>query len=156
MKKKTKLWRYLFKLPLNIYNNNDPYYEVNPLPGSDQKRLVLFAGKQDSAESNLAIVYLYLELSAELSDKNTFANLQRVLNLVHLETGLPTRFVSIPVDGADDFDSLLSKFSSNDFSHPGASYSGTAPQNNHIARVKACADLWAGLNKKDFEKCWME
>lgn len=152
MKEKVKVWRYLFKLPLNIYNNDKPYYEVSPLPNSDQMRLVLFAGKPDGVGRGLAIIYVYLELLSELADKNTFANLQRQLNLIYLETGLPIRYIPLPVDKADNFDSLLSKFSSNDFSHPGVSYSGTAPQHNHIARVKACANLIAGLNKETFEK----
>jgi len=152
MKKKEKLWQYLFKLPLNVYNNDNLYYEVSPLPNSDQKRVVLFAGKPDGMGRDLAIVYVYLELLAELADKNTFANLQRLLNLIYLETGLPIRYIPLPVDKADDFDNLLSKFSSNDFSYPGVSYSGTAPQHNHISRVKACADLIVGLNKKNFSK----
>lgn len=152
MKKTKKVWRYLFKLPLNIFNNDDPYFELSPLPNSDQIRVVLFAGKPDGSGRDLAIVCVYLELSVELSDQNIFSNLQRVLNLVYLETGLPTRYVVHPVNDGDNFDTLFTKFSSNDFSNPGISYSGTAPQHNHIERVKACADLMLRLSKKNFER----
>ncbi|GAF77718.1 unnamed protein product, partial [marine sediment metagenome] len=129
MKKSKNVWRYLFKLPVNTYNNDDPYYELKPLPCSDQKKVVIFAGKNDARPSDLGFVYVYLELSKELSAQNTFANLQRLLNLIYLETGLPTRYDAVQLNGAKDVKSVLKYFGSSKH-NDSKSYSGTAPENN--------------------------
>ncbi|KKQ95552.1 MAG: hypothetical protein UV74_C0001G0055 [Candidatus Woesebacteria bacterium GW2011_GWB1_43_14] len=151
MKKTTASWRYLFKLPVNTYNNDDPYYELKPLPLSDQKRVVIFAGKNDASLRGLGVVYIYLELSKELNAQNTFANLQRLLNLIYLETGLPTRYSAVRLNKAKEIKDVLKYFGS--LKHNDSkSYSGTAPENNHIFRVKGCVELMWGLTKKDFEK----
>lgn len=148
--KNTKKHQYLFRLPLNIYNNQEQSYEIDPLIESDQERVVIFAGKD--TDEKLAVIYLYLELTTELAEENTFTNLQRLLNLVYLETGLPTHYESIKTDDIADLDVIIAKFSSDSFSHPGRSYSGTAPKSNHIERVRDCVDLVSRLNGKDFRK----
>lgn len=151
-KKTTETWRYLFKLPLNTFNNEKVSYELNPLSHSDQIKVVIFAGKDDTGVRELGVVYVYLELSKELGEQNTFANLQRLLNLIYLETGLPTRFVSVPLDKMKDIESVLKHFGSPSFYDPKRSYSGTAPESNHIFRVQACVGLLNKLKEKDFEK----
>jgi hypothetical protein len=151
MKKSEKVWRYLFKLPVNTYNNDDPYYELKPLPLSDQKRVVIFAGKNDASLRDLGVVYIYLGLSKKLNAQNTFANLQRLLNLIYLETGLPTRYSVIQLNKTKDIKDVLKYFGSPKHNDP-KSYSGTAIKNNHIFRVKTCVELIWGLTKKDFEK----
>lgn len=152
MKKRTRTWRYLFKLPLNIYNNEKASYELKPLSYSDQEKVVVFAGKDDTGVHELGMVYVYLELSKELVEQNTFTNLQRLLNLIYLETGLPTRFVSVPLDKMKDAERVLKHFESPSFYDPKRSYSGTAPESNHIFRVQACVRLLNKLKEKDFEK----
>ncbi|HUW21112.1 MAG TPA: hypothetical protein VMW41_00415 [Candidatus Bathyarchaeia archaeon] len=152
MKKSAVTWQYLFKLPVNIYNNENPYYELKPLPHSDQNKMMVFAGKNDVGLRDLGVVYIYLELSKELDEQNTFVNLKRLLNLVYLETGLPTRFVSISRDKVKDVESVFKHFRSPNFYDPGRSYSGTAPESNHIFRVQACVELLKKLKEKDFER----
>ena len=44
--------------------------------------------KNDIGVRELGVVYVYLELSKELGEQNAFANFQRLLNLIYLETGL--------------------------------------------------------------------
>lgn len=152
MKNQKELHRYLFMLPSNIYNSDAPSYELKPLPDSDQNKVILFAGKGGNHGNDLAVIYIYLELYSELTDKNRFANFQRILNLIYLETGLPNRYVPLPIDKDVDFDNLFLKFSSSKFSHPGTSYSGTAPEPNHLNRVRSCTDSISGLSKKNFER----
>ncbi|MDP3987448.1 MAG: hypothetical protein Q8P81_04455 [Nanoarchaeota archaeon] len=152
MKKPAETWRYLFKLPLNTYNNEKADYELKPLPYSDQNKAVVFAGKNDTGVCELGVVHVYLELSKELGEQNAFANLQRLLNLIYLETGLPTRFVSVPIDKGADVESVLKHYGNQNFYDPKRSYSGTAPEGNHILRVQACVELLNKLKKKDFEK----
>lgn len=151
MKKSKKVWRYLFKLPANIFNNKTPGYEINPLPYSDQSKVIIFAGKGDRMK-NQGIIYVYLELSKELNEGNKFANLQRLLNLIYMETGLPTLHLPVSIDKKDTTDQIVSKFASKTFYYPGKSYSGTAPKPNHIARVQSCVDLMRELNEDDFNK----
>lgn len=151
MKKTKKVWRYLFKLPINFFNNEAVGYEINPLPYSDQNKVVVFAGNNDQTGSQ-SIVYIYLELSQEINDGNRFTNLQRLLNLIYMETGLPIHNLPVQIDKNDSLDDILSRFASKSFYYPGVSYSGTAPQPNHIARVQWCVESLRKLNKKDFNK----
>lgn len=146
------MWRYLFKLPLNTYNNEKSSYELKPLLYSDQNRVVIFSGEANRGIGRLGVIYVYLELSKELSEQSSFANLQRLLNLIYLETGLPTRFASVPLNKTKDAESVLKHFGSPSFYDPKRSYSGTAPANNHILRVQSCAELLNKLEKKDFER----
>lgn len=150
-KKKVKSWRYLFKLPVNFFNNEKVGYEISPLPYSDQRKVIVFAGKNDLANGR-SIVYIYLELSEELNDGNRFANLHRLLNLIYMETSLPVHNLPVQIDQKDSTDDVLSKFVSKSFYSPGVSYNGTAPQPNHIARVQWCVEFLRKLNKKDFNK----
>lgn len=152
MKNPAEIWRYLFKLPLNTYNNEKASYELKPLIHSDQNRVAVFSGKDDAGIRELGMVYIYLELSKELDEQNTYANLQRLLNLIYLETGLPTRFISVPIDKEVDVESILKHYENQSFYNPKRSYSGTAPESNHILRVQACAGLLNKLKKIDFEK----
>jgi len=151
MKKPIASWRYLFKLPVNIFNNEMVGYEINPLPYSDQGKVVIFAGKSDQMEDQ-GIVYIYLELLKELSQGNNFANLQRLLNLIYMETGLPTHPFPVQIDEGETADQVISRFMSKTFYYPDRSYSGTASQPNHIARVQSCVSLISRLNKKNFNK----
>ncbi len=146
-----ELWRYLFKLPLNIFNNEQVSYEINPIPCSDQKKVVIFGGKNDQTQDT-SVVYIYLELTKELNDGNRFNNLQSLLNVVYMETGLPTYPLLVKIDQEDIVDNLILKFGANNFYYPDRSYSGTASRPNHIARVQSCVDLMHRLNKKDFDK----
>lgn len=150
-KKNNKSYRYLFKLPANIFNNEAIGYEINPLPYSNQSKVVIFAGKSDQTKDE-GIVYIYLELLKKLNDGNKFANLQRLLNLIYMETGLPAFHLPVSIDKKDTADQIVPKFASKTFYYPGRSYSGTAPKPNHIARVQSCADLMCGLNEDDFNK----
>lgn len=147
----TKSWRYLYKLSTNIYNNRELSYEVIPLPFSDQKRVQIFSGKSDKTEES-GTTYIYIELSKELNAKNNYANFQRLLNLIYMETGLPTHFISVPIDESKTFKEVLSKFASKNYYYPSRSYSGTAPQPDHIARVKTCVNLMSGLDKDHFDR----
>jgi len=151
MEKTKKVWRYLFKLPVSFFNNESVGYEISPLPYSDQNKVVVFAGNNDRAGGQ-SIVYIYLELSKELNDGSRFANLQRLLNLIYMETGLPIHNFPVQIDKKDSVDDILSKFASKSFYSPGVSYSGTAPQPNHIARVQWCVESLRKLNKKNFNK----
>jgi len=152
MKKPTKTWQYLFKLPLNTYNNEKASYKLKPLSYSDQNKVVIFAGKNNTGVRELGVVYVYLDFSKEFDEQNAFMNLQRLLNIIYLETGLPTRFVSVPLDKMEDIEGVLKHFGSPSFYDPKRSYSGTAPEGNHIFRVQACVELLDKLRKKDFEK----
>jgi len=151
MKNPITSWRYLFKLPVNFYNNKEVGYEISPLPYSDQDKVIVFAGNNDRAGGQ-SIVYIYLELSKELNDGNRFANLQRLLNLIYMETGLPIHDLPVQINKKDSIDDMLSKFTSKSFYSPGVSYSGTAPQPNHIARVQWCVEALRKLSNKDFIK----
>jgi hypothetical protein len=151
MKKTKNVWRYLFKLPVNIFNNKAPSYEINSLPYSDQSKVIIFAGISDRTEDQ-GVVYIFLELSKELSQSNNFANLQRLLNLIYMETGLPIHPLTVQINKEDTADQVISKFVSKTFYYPDKSYSGTAPQPNHIARVQSCVSLINKLNKKNFRK----
>ncbi len=142
---------YLFKLPSNIFNNEEPSYEINPFPNSDQNKVLVFGGNNDQMVGQ-SIVYVYLELSKELNDSNRFINLQRLLNLVYMETGLPTYILPVQIDKNDSIKDLLAKYASMSFCSPRISYSGTAPKHNHIARVKACTDLMIGLSNGNFRR----
>lgn len=151
MKKDEKVWLYLFKLPINFFNNEAVGYEISPLPYSDQNKVVVFAGNNDRAGGQ-SIVYVYLELSKELNDGNRFTNLQRLLHLIYMQTGLPTYYLPVQIDKRNSVEEILSKFASKSFYSPGVSYSGTASQPNHIARVQWCVESLRKLNKKDFNK----
>ena len=126
-------------------------YEINPMPYSDQNKVVIFAGKSDRTEDQ-SIVYVYLELLKELSQGNNFANLQRLLNLIYMETGLPTHLFPVQINVDETADKVISRLVSKTFYYPGRSYSGTASQPNHIARVQSCVNLMRKLNKKNFNK----
>lgn len=151
MKKSKAVWRYLFRLPVNIFNNELVDYEIRSMPYSDQSKVVIFAGKS-GRQDDQGVVYIYLELSKELNDGNRLANLQRLLNLVYMETGLPTYYLPVQIDKEDTDDAVISKFVSKTFYYPDRSYSGTATQPNHIARVQSCVDFMCKLKKNDFNK----
>ncbi len=153
MSKKTdKAWQYLFKLPSNIYNNENKQYELNSLRNSEQERVIIFAGKSRQNATGVGVLHIYLELSVELTDGNIFSNLQRLLNLVYLETGLPTYYVPIQVSEGYDFDKVLATYSSDSFYYPDRSYSGSANKPNHLVRVKTCVSMVNRLNEENFEK----
>lgn len=147
---KPTYWQYLFKIPTNIYNNEAPAYEFQPMRNSDQSKIIIFSGKM--GDNNEGVVYIFLKLRKELKDNNKYNNLQRLLNLIYLETGLPTNPISISINVDENMDELLSKFSAQDFYYPGRSYSGTAIEPNHIKRVGFLIGLLNKLEEKDFER----
>jgi hypothetical protein len=57
-KKKVKSWRYLFKLPVNFFNNKKVGYEISPLPYSDQEKVIVFAGKNDLTNGRSIVTYI--------------------------------------------------------------------------------------------------
>jgi hypothetical protein len=152
VRKSTKVWRYLFELLSNTYNNKEPGYELEPLLNSDQRKVVVFAGKGSVGVRELGVVYIYLELSKELDEQNRFKNLQRLLNLIYLETGLPVQPVPIKMDNMKTAGSVLEHFGSSNFYDPEGSYSPTAPEGNHIYKVQALVGLWNRLEEDDFER----
>lgn len=144
-------WKYLSRLPFNAYNNERPWYEIQPLPFSNHLKVYLFAGKDDIRKDCPAI-HVYLELAEKLNEQNQFANIQRLLSLIYLETGLSTPPTSIPVDRLNNFDMVFANFGVNNCYNPTVGYHSTAPEPNHIVRVQVLAKLLSGLSEKNFEK----
>lgn len=148
---KSVFWQYLFKLPTNIYNNEDPAYEFYPIKKSDQSKAIVFSGKMFD-NSDEGVVYIFLKLRRELKDNNKYCNLQRLLNLIYLETGLPTNPIPVSIDKNESVRKVLSRFSAKNFYYPDRSYSGTATEPNHIKRVGFLISLLNKLKEKDFER----
>lgn len=144
-------WQYLFKLPTNIYNNEAPAYEFYPIRGSDQSKVIVFSGKM-SDDSDEGVVYVFLKLRRELKDNTKYRDLQRLLNLIYLETGLPTKPIPVPIGNDESVKEILSRFGSKNFYYPDRSYSGTATEPNHIKRVGFLVSLLNKLEEKDFER----
>lgn len=150
MKKPTKIWRYLFKLQ-NFYNNKKPFYKIDSLRQSDINEAYFFAGVQDHSQFDISITYLYIELSKELNEENHYANLQRLLNLIALETIQVSNFKEVAIKQSDNFQKIYkiyktNKYSSNKSFHP------LAPEPNHIFRVQRLVMLLSKLPPKNFEK----
>lgn len=145
--------KYLFKLPVNFYNNSASYYQITPLPNSDIVVGYFFAGISTSPlPSTPPIVYFFLELDKKLDRENQFMNLQRWLNLVYLETGLPTYYQEIPIPENSSFESVFNEFSADNYHNPDISFHGTATNPGHIGRAVYCAKMWSALDDESFEK----
>jgi len=147
---KPTYWQYLFQIPVNIYNNEAPAYEFYPMRNSDQNKTVIFSGNMGN--NSEGVVCVYLKLSKELKDNNKYNNLQRLLNLIYLETGVSTNPIFIPISEDENMEKILSKFSSQNFYYPDRSYNGSAREPNHIKRVGFLISLINKLDQKDFDK----
>lgn len=143
--------RYLFRTT-STFNNKLPFYEINPLPDSDIIKAYLFSGKGFSSVNNMGIVYIYLELSTPLTDENQYFNLQRILNLISLETDQYTDARPIQIGESEDFNAIFTKFSSAEFYKEKTNYHGLAREPNHILRVQHMINLIGKLKRSNYIK----
>ena len=143
--------RYLFQLN-NTYNNEKPFYEIDSLPNSDVVKVYIFGGRSDFAPNGMGSIYIYLELRDELTPRNVFYNLQRILNLIYLETGSSTYYREIPLNGLSNFDEIYTTFGASKYFDGATSYHGITPEPNHILRVQQLITLINKVNENEFMK----
>ena len=145
--------RYLYSYRFNTYNNEQQFYELEPLPSSDITKAVLFAGQQ-GVPGGHRTSFLYLETSKPISDSNRYINLSLIGQMVQLETGLPTEEMIIAIELKDfkSFDEVLSEYGSDTYYEPGVSYGGMVNTPNGIANVAALCHFLNLVNDEERTK----
>jgi len=147
------MYKYLFKLN-NKYNNQNQAYEIQPLRGSTLSRVVIFAGHENTILSikNHPSIFVYLEMDQKLDELNKYSSLQRLLNLIYLETTVSTHYQQIDINNISSFGEIFKIYKSPLFYNPQVSFHGHAPIPNHIHSVQYLVDLINKLNEDSFEK----
>ncbi len=146
--------RNLFILMMNTYNNEKPYYEILPLRDSDVKRAVIFCGKLKKIEypqNMLGHACLYLETNEAINENNYFKNVQRLLNLIWLATGLPIEYFTEEMEEYDSFESIYNDYRCGTFYNPNIVH-GLVIDRNPIAKVASYSLLIQKLKVETFEK----
>lgn len=146
--------RNLFILMMNTYNNEKPYYEILPLRDSDVKRAVIFCGKLKKIEypqNMLGHACIYLETNEAINENNYFKNVQRLLNLIWLATGLPIEYFTEEMEEYDSFESIYNDYRCDTFYNPNIVH-GLVIDKNPIARVASYRLLIQKLKVEAFEK----
>ena len=146
--------RNLFILTLNTYNNERAIYEIIPLRDSAIKRSVVFAGrysKNITLSDNLGPTCLYLETEEEINENNYYKNVQRLLNLIWLATGLPVEYLTEDIEEYNDFECLYDDYKCNIFYNPNIIH-GLVSDRSPISRVASYSMLMQKLKNEDFKK----
>lgn len=148
-----RLNKYLFKLPPSTYNNEKSFYEIPTLPGSDISKTIVFCGMR-SMEGDLprGVVYVYLELKEELTEKNQHNNLYLLLNLIWLATGLPIDSQQIKLKRSDDFKDVYKKFKCKKFYYRNMNFGGLVRDKSPIGRVVGYVSLMQKIKSGDLMK----
>lgn len=145
--------KYLYTFPFNTYNNEQAFYEIEPLPESEMKRSVIFGGKaHDKMMSDRPETFLYLETGSPLKDFNLYRNRTRLCYLVWLATGLPAEPIKVDIGNLRGFEEVFNKHKTNATYIPNASFGGLVNDPNPISRVVAYSRFMNKLNKKDLNK----
>ncbi len=146
--------RNLFIFTLNTYNNERPFFEIIPLRDSDIKGSIIFAGrysKNITSSDNLGPTCLYLETEEEINEDNYYKNVQRLLNLIWLATGLPVEYLTEDIKEYNNFESLYEDYKYNIFYDPNIIH-GLVSDRSPIRRVASYSMLLQKLKGEDFKK----
>jgi hypothetical protein len=145
--------RYLFRFPINTYNNEKPSYEVIPLRNSDVQKIVIFAGKKELTSTLIdREIFLYLETNVPLSDSNRYKNLRILCYLLELATGLPYEPIEINVAELTSFEKIFDKFKAELFSKPEFRYGGLVSDKNPVMRIPIYSKYLSLLSDLDLIK----
>jgi hypothetical protein len=141
--------RYLFNYPANIYNNEQQFYELVPIPGSNITKAVLFAGHEGAVvplppHTTMRNTFLYLETNTPISTANKYKNLTLISQMVRLETGLAAEPVEVDIASMHNFEEVLEHFGSDEYYSPGVSFGGMV---THVG--KTWHSLLEGLEQID-------
>lgn len=146
------MYKYLFAVD-SAYNNIDPVYELDKLPQSTYLNALVFSGNTSKFfKKDIGNICIYLELPERLTSLNRYFNLQRLLNLVSLETVRVSSFHKVELSPEDTFDSVYSKYCNDNHYNENVSYHGLAPRPNHILRVKTLVQHLINLDENKFRK----
>lgn len=132
-------------------------YEVEPLQGSDVKRMVVFAGKPQGPLTSIlgAVCYLYLETEVEINAQNVYKNLRVYENLLCLNTGKPAEpGNSIDLVEYKGLDDILAVFGAEEkgYNKPDIQHHGMVREYNAVAFFPLSTHLMNGMNVEDREK----
>lgn len=145
--------KYLYAYPGNIYNNEQPSYEISPLPGSKMTRCVVFSGKSPLNEKMPRCTYVYTETPDAISEEDRYHNQFFLEQLLGLATGLPTSPVlPVPIEQDQSFEALFGNHRSEDHYDEGVNHAGLVRDENTIARMQRYSELLQGLSAKDLLK----
>lgn len=148
--------KYLFLFHYNTYNNEQPHYELEPLPQSDINKAIVFAGDLNNKRPfDRQKTFLYLETSKPLSSSNMYSNLYRISNLLLLTTGLPSDAMEHDISNLSNFEAILKKYKAQTFYEKGINYGGMVNEHNPIGKLAFFCKLLQKLTNDEllrFEK----
>lgn len=118
---------YLIRSNIN-YNNEAPFYKIEPLYKSDQKEVIVFAGKGNKIFHIYPVINIYISTRNPINADNMYKNLHRLFNIFSLESGL----ASYPtIQSIDDlsFEQVYDSPKKKDYHKPGVRYAGFGEDN---------------------------
>lgn len=156
--KETRVFRYLYAYPSNIFNGDTQAYEVEPLNNSDVTKVTVFAGKQIGVFADVmkdSICYLYLESAKALDSKNVYRNLRIYENLLCLNTGKATTHGNVvDITKFPDLKAVLDEFGSEgqNYNKPEIQHHGMIREYNTVRLLPLCTELMNKMQDTDRKK----
>jgi len=162
--------KYLFQLKINTYNNRNPFYEIESLPNSDIKRVVLFGGQMQSLGRfkpigrirDIATTFIYLETIKPIEPENRYHNLEKLCQMICLATGQPANPEEVKIDQNTTFESVFEEYKHSNHFEDGVVYGGRVVEPNPIEKVVAYSHFLHKIDSGNNEKfenalqtfCW--
>lgn len=141
------MFRYLYLYQGSVFNGDTPFFELEPLQGSDVTRAVIFAGK-NNLPFEFSSCYLYLELSTEMQIETVYKNLRMYENLLCLISGQPTHNGStVDISSFENADDVFREYQAqeSEYNQPDIQHAGLVREYNIMQLMPACVSLFNRL-----------